>query len=96
MLFDKMLGGLTLLKLQQSITEFGTLNVLLAILAVAATALVLDYGRMLYMRSKMPPGPFPLPIIGNTWSLPDHKPWIWFEEVAKQYNAPLITIWIGR
>ncbi|TPX15911.1 uncharacterized protein E0L32_000245 [Thyridium curvatum] len=96
MLFDKMLGGLTLLKLQQSITEFGTLNVLLAILAVAATALVLDYGHMLYMRSKMPPGPFPLPIIGNTWSLPDHKPWIWFEEVAKQYNAPLITIWIGR
>lgn len=28
--------------------------------------------------------------------LPDHKPWLWFEELSKKYNAPLITVWIGR
>lgn len=28
--------------------------------------------------------------------LPDHKPWLWFEELSKKYDAPLITIWIGR
>ncbi|KAI0536666.1 cytochrome P450 98A3, partial [Xylaria digitata] len=28
--------------------------------------------------------------------LPDNKPWIWFEELSKTYDAQLITIWIGR
>lgn len=28
--------------------------------------------------------------------LPDHKPWLWFEELSKQYDAPLVTVWIGR
>jgi hypothetical protein len=45
---------------------------------------------------KQPPGPFPLPIIGNTFSLPETKPWIYFEELAKKYNTPLLTFWIGR
>jgi hypothetical protein len=44
----------------------------------------------------MPPGPFPLPIIGNTFLLPPTKPWFFFERLSKQYNAPLITFWIGR
>lgn len=28
--------------------------------------------------------------------LPDTKPWFWFEELSKKYEAPLITIWVGR
>lgn len=28
--------------------------------------------------------------------LPDHKPWLWFEELSKAYGAPLVTVWIGR
>ncbi len=28
--------------------------------------------------------------------LPDEKPWIYFEEVAKKYDSPVITFWIGR
>lgn len=83
-------------KLQSLLVEFGTTNVLLAVLVIAATALVADYAHMLYMRSKMPPGPFPWPIIGNTFSLPKNKPWIYFEELSKKYNTPLITFWIGR
>jgi hypothetical protein len=43
-----------------------------------------------------PPGPWPFPIVGNTYSLPDNKPWIYFEELSKKYNAPVITFWIGR
>jgi hypothetical protein len=38
----------------------------------------------------------PWPIIGNTYQLPDNKPWIYFEELSKRYNTPLITYWIGR
>ncbi len=96
MLTERLGSHFTLLKAQQVIAEFGTANALLAILAIAAMAVVLDYGHMLYMRSRMPPGPFPLPIVGNTYSLPENKPWIYFEELSKRYKAPLITFWIGR
>jgi cytochrome P450 len=37
-----------------------------------------------------------VPIIGNTLLLPDSKPWIYFEQIAQQYNSPIITFWIGR
>ncbi len=90
------LDNVAFLRLQTAIAEVGTLNVLYAVLAIAATALVVDYARMLYLRSRMPPGPFPWPIIGNTFSLPENKPWIYFEELSKKYKAPLITFWVGR
>ena len=96
MLTKGFVDNLTLLRVQDAISKFGTANVLLSLLAVGLTILALDYGRMLYLRSRMPPGPFPLPIVGNTYSLPENKPWIYFEDLSKQYNAPLITFWIGR
>lgn len=34
--------------------------------------------------------------MGNTFLLPENKPWIYFEELSKRYNAPIITFWIGR
>jgi hypothetical protein len=43
-----------------------------------------------------PPGPFPWPICGNTFSLPDDKPWYYFEQLSKDYKSPLITFWLGR
>jgi len=89
MLASSLVDKVDLLELQ-----FGLLIPL--ILSVVVTAVAIDYGYMLYLRHKMPPGPFPLPIIGNTFSLPNNKPWIYFEELSKRYNAPLITFWIGR
>lgn len=43
-----------------------------------------------------PPGPLPLPLIGNTHLLPATKPWIYFETLSKQYQSPIITFWTGR
>jgi hypothetical protein len=51
---------------------------------------------MLNLHFKMPPGPLPLPIVGNTFMLPDTKPWFYFEELTLKYDAPMITFWIGR
>jgi len=64
--------------------------------AFGLVCLLVDYGRMLHLRSKMPPGPFPLPIVGNVLQLPKCKPWYKFEEWSKIYNDPMITVWIGR
>ncbi|KZM25572.1 heme binding [Ascochyta rabiei] len=66
------------------------------LLCAAVWAVVIDYARMLYIRKKMPPGPFPWPIVGNTFSLPDVKPWYLMEQISKQYDSPVITFWIGR
>jgi len=74
-----------------------TWALLLSAIPIAALSwVVLDYLRVLNLRRKLPPGPFPWPIVGNTFQLPDRKPWVWFDIVAKELNAPVITIWIGR
>ncbi|KAK4222755.1 putative cytochrome P450 E-class, group I [Podospora fimiseda] len=96
MLSERILDTAVLVKLQLAISRVGVYNAFLGLMAITAAIFVLDYVHMLYLRSKMPPGPFPLPIIGNTWSLPDNKPWIYFEELSKKLNTPLITFWIGR
>lgn len=96
MAIEQLFEALPLHYLQHGFAKYGTASVVSAILAIAAVALVADYAWMLYLRSKMPPGPFPYPIVGNTFQLPDNKPWLYFEELSKKYNTPLITYWIGR
>ncbi|KAK6842968.1 hypothetical protein PG995_001982 [Apiospora arundinis] len=97
MLFDKLfdyLGNGSAISspgLGNSLAHYTAITILLAILG-----LIVDYGHMLWLRSKLPPGPRPWPIVGNTFMLPDTKPWFWFEELSKKYEAPLITIWVGR
>jgi len=66
------------------------------LLGLAVLATLVDYGRVLLLRRKLPPGPFPLPIVGNHLHLPKSKPWKKIEEWSKYYHDPLITVWIGR
>ncbi|KAF2652764.1 cytochrome P450 [Lophiostoma macrostomum CBS 122681] len=96
MAIEQLFEAMPLHYLQHGISKFGAANVALAVFVTAALGVLADYGWMLYLRSKMPPGPFPFPIIGNTYYLPDNKPWVYFEQLSRKYDTPLITFWIGR
>jgi cytochrome P450 len=62
-------------------------------LVVAIPIAALLHDAWLWLR--MPPGPMPLPFLGNKFQLPKSKPWIQFQEWSKVYG-PIFTIWIGR
>lgn len=68
------------------------LYVWLSLLLAIPTATLL-YDVVTWLR--MPPGPTPLPFIGNKLQIPQSKPWIQFQEWSKKYG-PIFTIWIGR
>lgn len=61
------------------------------LLAIPLAALLHD----VWLWYRMPPGPTPLPFIGNKLQLPTSKPWMQFQEWSKTYG-PIFTIWIGR
>ncbi|KAJ9628839.1 hypothetical protein H2203_002742 [Taxawa tesnikishii (nom. ined.)] len=44
---------------------------------------------------RMPPGPTPLPFVGNKYLIPKSKPWIQFKKWSDEYG-PIFTLWIGR
>ena len=62
-------------------------------LLIALPAVTLLYDAWTWFR--MPPGPTPLPFIGNKLQLPKSKPWVQFQDWSKKYG-PIYTIWIGR
>jgi hypothetical protein len=70
---------------------------MLQVIAILAFfALTVDYVHMLWRRRYLPPGPFPLPIFGNHFQTPSHKPWITWGEWARHYDSPMVTLWIAR
>ena len=64
----------------------------LSVLIVIPTITLL---RDIWIWYRMPPGPTPLPFVGNKFQLPKSQPWIQFQKWSKQYG-PIFTIWIGR
>lgn len=63
-----------------------------SVLIAAAISIIIHD---IYLWSRLPPGPLPLPFIGNKFDIPKSKPWLQFEQWSKKYG-PIFTIWIGR
>lgn len=67
-----------------------------AVLAYGAIWVLVDYVRVLRLRRRMAPGPFPLPLFGNIFQIPGSRQWQKFEEWSIKYQSPIITIWDGH
>jgi Cytochrome P450 len=74
----------------------GMWKAFLASLGLGLVAILLDYVRILRLRQKLPPGPFPLPLVGNHFQTPSIRPWLEWEKWTEHYKSPMITLWIGR
>lgn len=72
------------------------LTLLYLAVALLGLSVLGDWVRMLLLRRKLPPGPFPFPIVGNHFQTPGSKPWITWENWGQHYKSDLLTIWIGR
>lgn len=48
-----------------------------------------QYARVLLLRRKLPPGPFPLPILGNCLDIPENQPEKSYEEWSRSYRSSL-------
>lgn len=40
-----------------------------------------------HSRAKLPPGPPGAPLIGNTFQIPHHAPWLYYTELSKKYGT---------
>ncbi|KAK1053457.1 hypothetical protein LTS16_001214 [Friedmanniomyces endolithicus] len=60
---------------------------------IVIPAVIIAHDILLWLR--LPPGPTPLPFIGNKLDLPARQPWLQFEKWSHQYG-PVFTLWIGR
>ncbi|OQU96502.1 hypothetical protein CLAIMM_02577 [Cladophialophora immunda] len=69
---------------------------LIGVVSLPVVFILVDYIRVLRLRQKLPPGPFPLPLVGNFFQIPNVKPWIDFEKWSEYYKDPMITIWQGH
>lgn len=66
--------------------------------SIAGLVLLVTIGVLIHdviLWKRMPPGPQPLPFIGNKFDVPKRHPWIQFQEWSRQYG-PIYTVWFGR
>ncbi|KAJ5938151.1 Cytochrome P450 [Penicillium verhagenii] len=81
-----MLDGFT-----ELLTSHPFSSAFVAIIVPIAYILTCDF----FLWLRLPPGPTPIPFLGNKFIIPTSSPWIQFEEWSRKYG-PIFTLWIGR
>jgi CDP-diglyceride synthetase len=66
------------------------------LIAFVVIWLTIDYIIVLRLRRRLPPGPLPLPLIGNFLTMRGDRPWIHWEKLSIEYDNPLLTLWCGN
>jgi cytochrome P450 len=83
------------MSVSQLFTSYYTTRAILSLVSALAIAAVVIILHDVQLWSRLPPGPLPLPFVGNKFDIPKAKPWLQFEQWSKKYG-PVFTIWIGR
>lgn len=91
MAFSALLEKASIFSIPQFLV-FGPYTLLLGVILLPLTS-ILIHDFLLYLR--LPPGPTPLPFVGNKLIIPSSSPWIQFEKWSQTYG-PIFTLWIGR
>ncbi|KAJ7185509.1 cytochrome P450 [Mycena filopes] len=70
--------------------SFPPLEVLSSIAAVGGLALLVNYLQSNSHRT--PPGPRPLPIIGNLLDIPQHEQWLVYQDWSRRYESDIVRM----
>ncbi|KAJ8689930.1 hypothetical protein PTI98_012785 [Pleurotus ostreatus] len=70
--------------------NLGWLYLLGILLVPGALVLARAFARPPKPRCPLPPGPKPLPIIGNLLEMPTEQPWLVYDSWFKKYNSDII------
>lgn len=82
--------GVNVLPVRMLLLFFG------ASLVLGLAYVLIDYIRVLKVRQRLPPGPFPWPLVGNHYQIKLPRPWLYMADLSEQYNNSMITIWHGH